>query len=323
MRERRDVGQYVKSWQQAQPSKTYFTDFAGGGVLWVGASYKWHIFTSSGSWVAPVTNADVIVVAGGGGTGRAYGGGGGAGGVRNLIASTFTVGASYAVTVGAAGTSVKATSGQTAGGNSSIATLSGTVSATGGGRGASDAASATNGGSGGGAGVVGVATVGTGNAGAYTPVEGYAGGTRRTDYLGGGGGGGGAFQAGGASRAATQNANPADNRNTSGTGGLGIGLPDDCSDAPIFDNLRVNAWGSIYVAGVKLPNLFVGTGGCGGSYAGVLAWGTTTAGGFSSSISGAYNDGSTSARSYGCGGASTDARPSEATAGIVIVRYAL
>lgn len=319
-RTRQDVGQYLKSWQPAQPSKTYFTDFAGGGVLWVGSSYKWHIFTSSGFWVAPVTNADVIVVAGGGGAGRGYGGGGGAGGVRNLIASTFTVGASYTVTVGAAGTSVAATSGQTAGGNSSIVTLSGTVSATGGGRGASTAAAATNGGSGGGAGSV-YSTVGTGNAGGYTPAEGFAGGASRNNYLGGGGGGGGQSQAGGPSNIEWMGG--ADYRNTSGIGGLGLGLPDDCSNAPIFDNLRVTAWGSIYVSSVQLPNLFVATGGCGGSYAGCHTRYTQTGGGFSSSISGAYNDGSTSARSYGCGGASTDARPSEATGGIVIVRYAL
>jgi hypothetical protein len=317
---RQDVGQYLKSWQPSQPSKTYFTDFAGGGVLYIGASYKWHIFTSSGFWVAPVTNADVIVVAGGGGTGRGYGGGGGAGGVRNLIASTFTVGASYTVTVGAAGTSVAATSGQTAGGNSSIVTLSGTVSATGGGRGASTAAAATNGGSGGGAGV-GYATAGTGNAGGYSPVEGYNGGAQRNDYLGGGGGGGGASQVGGS--ALIEWMGGADYRNTSGFGGLGVALPNDCSDAPIFDNLRVTAWGSIYVSSVQLANLYVGTGGCGGSYGGCYTRGTTGAGGFASSISGTYNDGSTSARSYGCGGASTDARPSEAKGGIVIVRYAL
>jgi hypothetical protein len=320
-RSRTNVSQYVKSWQQANPSKTYFTDFAGGGVLWVGSSYKWHIFTSSGTWTAPVTNADVIVVGGGGGTGR-EGGGGGAGGVRNLIAATFVVGNTYTVTVGAAGTMSNTV--PTAGGNSSITTSGATISATGGGRGGVSGQAAGNGGSGGGAWYGGSA--GTGNAGGYTPVEGYAGGAGRNVAGAANGSGGGA---GGAALAALQGSAFFGNRDVSGKIGAGFNLPDDCSNAPIFDGLRVANASSQYRNTIN-ANLAIAFGGMGQGYAGNVGFLTYSVddniGAYTGGISTTYNGACVAARGYGngaCSGTGTYGNIASGTAGIVIIRYAL
>lgn len=318
-RNRLFVSQYVKNWQQANPSKTYFTDFAGGGVLWVGASHKYHIFTSSGTWTAPVTNADVIVVAGGGGTGNG-GGGGGAGGVRNLIAATFVVGNTYTVTVGAAGT-MSATV-PTAGGNSSITTSGATISATGGGRGGVSGQAAGTGGSGGG-GYIGVAGA-AGNAGAYTPVEGFAGGTGRNVAGGASGSGGGATSA--AAAAAQGVAYGGGNRDVSGRCGIGFNLDDDLSNAPLFDNLRVPVGSSQY-SNVVRPNLAIAFGGLGYGYAGfqgVLS--SDAVGAYTGGTSATYNVSVSGARGWGnggCAGTGTQGIRGSGTGGIVIVRYAL
>lgn len=320
-RNRLFVSQYVKSWQPATPSKRYFTDFAGGGVLWVGSSYKWHIFTSSGTWTAPVTNADVIVVAGGGGTGR-EGGGGGAGGVRNLIAATFVVGTTYTVTVGAAGTMSNTV--PTAGGNSSITTSGATISATGGGRGGVSGQAAGNGGSGGGAYSTGAA--GTGNAGAYTPAEGYNGGAGRNVAGFANGSGGGATNA---ATAALQGSAFFGNRDVSGKVGAGFNIPNDCSDAPIFDGLRVANASSQYTNQIN-PNLALAWGGMGYGYAGNVGFVTYSAddtiGCYTGGISTTYNGACMAARGYGngaCSGTGTYGNIASGTSGIVIIRYAL
>jgi hypothetical protein len=313
------VSQYVKNWQQANPSKVYFTDFAGGGVLWVGASHKYHIFTSSGSWTAPVTNADVIVVAGGGGTGAA-GGGGGAGGVRNLIAATFVVGNTYTVTVGAAGTMSNTV--PTAGGNSSITTSGATIAATGGGRGGVSGQAASAGGSGGGAGPT--AGPGSGNAGAYSPAEGFAGSNAINSQGFACGSGGGAVSA--ALNAAQGVAYGGGNRDTAGRCGIGFNLPDDLSNAPLFDNLRVVSGSSQY-SNVVNPNLAIAFGGLGNGYAGfqgVLS--QDGIGAYTGGTSATYNTAVSGARGWGnggCSGTGTFGLRGNGTGGIVIVRYAL
>jgi hypothetical protein len=317
-RDRLFVSQYVKSWQQANPSKTYFTDFAGGGVLWVGASYKYHIFTSSGSWTAPVTNADVIVVAGGGGTGAA-GGGGGAGGVRNLVAGTFVVGTTYTVTVGAAGT--MSNTAPTAGGNSSITTSGATISATGGGRGGVSAQAAGTGGSGGGGYLTNAGAAG--NAGAYSPAEGFAGAVGRNVEAGAMGSGGGASTAAGA---AVQGASVFGNRDVSGQIGEGFNLPDDCTNAPLFDGLRV-VNGSSQYTNVLNPKVAIAWGGMGYGYAGNVGFITgDLRGAYTGGLSTTYNRAVMAARGYGngaCSGTGTYGNVGTGTAGIVIVRYAL
>lgn len=321
-RSRTLVGQYVKSWQPATPSKTYFTDFAGGGVLWVGSSYKWHIFTSSGTWTAPVTSADVIVVGGGGGTGK-EGGGGGAGGVRNLIAATFVVGNTYTVTVGAAGTMSNTV--PTAGGNSSITTSGATISATGGGRGGVSGQAAGAGGSGGGGYNAGAG--GAGNSGAYTPVEGYAGAAGYVVSTAASGSGGGA---GSVATAGVQGANFFGNREVSGRIGVGFNLPDDCTNAPLFDGLRVASASSQYTNTVN-SNVAIAWGGMGYGYAGNIGFFTgggagDTVSAYTGGISSTYNGGICAARGYGngaCSGTGTYGNTASGTGGIVIIRYAL
>ena len=319
-RSRMFVSQYVKNWQQANPSKTYFTDFAGGGVLWVGASHKYHIFTSSGTWTAPVTNADVIVVAGGGGTGAA-GGGGGAGGVRNLIAATFVVGTTYTVTVGAGGTGNMTL--PTSGGNSSITTSGVTISATGGGRGGTASQAAANGGSGGGS--YNTATRETGNAGGYTPAEGFNGGISINSQGYASGSGGGATTV--ARDAAQGTSYGGGNRDVSGSVGVGFNLADDLSDAPLFDNLRVFSASSQY-SNVALPRLALAWGGMGHGYAGNQGvFGSDTVGAYTGGTGGTYNNAISSARGWGNGGSAgtgtATATAASGRGGIVIVRYAL
>jgi hypothetical protein len=318
-RERLFVSQYVKDWQRANPSKTFFTGFAGGGTLWVGSTHKWHIFTSSGSWSAPVANADVIVVAGGGGTGR-DGAGGGAGGVRDLIAATFVVGNSYTVTVGAAGT-MSATV-PTAGGNSSIVTSSTTISATGGGRGGVSGQAASSGGSGGG-GYLNAAGA-AGNAGAYTPAEGFAGSTGFAPGVVASGSGGGATTIARAGAAGVPFGGG--NAATAGSPGVGFNLPDDLTNCPIFDNLRVSVGSSQYT-NVQRPNLSIAWGGMGNGYSGfqgVLS--SDTVGAYTGGFGSTYNTAVTSARGWGNGatsGTGTFGNLGSGTGGIVIVRYAL
>lgn len=287
-------------------------------MLWIGASYKWHIFTSSGSWTAPVTNADVIVVAGGGGAGK-EGGGGGAGGVRNLIAATFVVGNTYTVTVGAAGT--MSNTAPTAGGNSSITTSGATISATGGGRGGVAAQAAGTGGSGGGGYSSNAGAAG--NAGAYTPAEGFAGAAGRAVDAGASG------SAGGASTAATagvQGANFFGNRDASGAVGEGFNLPDDCTNAPLFDGLRVVSGSSQYT-NVLNPKVAIAWGGMGYGYAGNIGFiAGDQRGAYTGGLSPTYNRAVMAARGYGngaCSGTGTYGNVGSGTAGIVIVRYAL
>ncbi|CAB5229602.1 hypothetical protein UFOVP1566_4 [uncultured Caudovirales phage] len=320
-RSRDQVGQYVKSWQPTQPSQTYFTDFAGGGVLYVGASYKWHIFESSGTWTSPVTNADVIVIAGGGGGGSTSnfaGGGGGAGGVRNLIAGTFVVGTAYTVTVGAGGTGgLTATSG----GNSSIVTSSTTISATGGGRGmATTSGAAATGGSGGGASAnsvfpsVSVAGTGAaGNAGAYSPVEGFAGGNcAGGDGYQSGGGGGGHASAGGLGGLETYGA--ASNWFWGGYPGNGFVAPAELALAPIFATKTVTD----VVAGVDSVRLSCAWGGQGAGY--LTKNPRQDRAYYSASWRSSYPDSIHKARGYGSGGAGGG---SDGLGGLVVIRYAL
>lgn len=188
---------------------------ASAAVSYVSSStyYAYEAYTSGGTWTKPygVSVIDYLVVAGGGRGGGSQlsthyaGGGGGGGGVRS---GTVAVGqSSYTVVVGT-GQATGCSSGR--GGNSSLAGSDiTTVSATGGGSGSCNTSTGdgtggidgNSGGSGGGGGAqVYARTFGAGNAGAYSPVEGYAGGTAflstTNSGVQAGGGGGGASQAG-------------------------------------------------------------------------------------------------------------------------------
>ena len=171
------------------------TDINSGGT-----NYRVHTFTSSGTFIAnSALTAGYLVVGGGGGGGGGLSaagnsGGGGAGGLRS--GSSSLAAGSTAITVGAGGA---AGSGQTAGTNGSSSSFASTVASGGGGGGAWSSVSSAGqaGGSGGGAGQLYGGSIsvagGAGNSGAFSPVEGYAGGTGNGvstgNYSGMGGGG--------------------------------------------------------------------------------------------------------------------------------------
>ena len=258
MADRRQIGYVSSTVSTSVP--VYAFGYGPSPYNYTGSTHRWTIFTSSGTWVAPVTNADVIVVAGGGGAG-AQGGGGGAGGVRDLIAATFVVGNTYNITVGAAGTMSNTV--PTAGGNSSITTSGATISATGGGRGGTASQAASSGGSGGGGYLTNAGAAG--NAGAYTPAEGFAGAAGRNVEGGAHGSGGGATSA---ARAGAQGAPyGGGNRDVAGSCGVGFNLPDDLTNFGFFDHLRVPTNSSLYTNLVR-PRLAIAWGGLGQGYSG-------------------------------------------------------
>ena len=159
-----------------------------------GNGYRYHVFTSPGTFtlVSPSIPVEYLVVGGGGGGGTGTGGGGGAGGVRY---GTTIITSPQTITVGVGATAK--TNGNASG--DGVPSSFGSIIATGGGRGASGSSSgvvnaASPGGSGGGGMSYPTGSspaAGTGNAGSFNPVEGYAGGAGPGSAGGGGGGGAG------------------------------------------------------------------------------------------------------------------------------------
>ena len=172
---------------------------ATGGTITTSGAYKYHTFTSSGTFtvsnIGSDSKIDYLIVAGGGaGAAGYYGGGGGAGGYRYITDVTVTA-TSYTVTVGGGGSAGSDNQNGGSGSNSVFNTT--TSSGGGGGSGYSSGNGGVSGGSGGG----GCGTTwnnahlaGSGNAGSYSPVEGYNGGAGSN--AGSGGGGGGASEVG-------------------------------------------------------------------------------------------------------------------------------
>lgn len=156
---------------------------AGGVPSWAATSgsIDYQVFTASGTWTKPagLTGNEVVrvMIWGGGGGGRYGGGGGGVCVDIMLRASDF--GSTAAVTIGSAG--VGGTSG-TAGGNSSIALATQTITAFGGGWGGASGAVGAGGG-----GTLGSSSGGTGG----PPSGGTSTGPGGSSAFGGGGGGAG------------------------------------------------------------------------------------------------------------------------------------
>ena len=194
-------------------------EFLGAGVYkYNGTSYTvgvgsspinvlYNTSTSTYSWQAQSTSAEVLLVAGGGGGGMDMGGGGGGGGVI----STTVVTASqtwYEIKVGDGGTGAPAanTNGQpgghnytinaTAGGNSTMQNAGTTLTAIGGGFGGTSYWQAPLGGQGGsggsGGGAAGYNAGTSGKNGSGTAGQGYAGASGYGSHVSGGGGGAGA-----------------------------------------------------------------------------------------------------------------------------------
>lgn len=189
-----------------------------GGTIYDSGGYRYHEFEGAGTYELVLCNTTVeyLVVAGGGGTraGQQAAGGGGGGGV---LSGTTTGRGIFAVTVGAGGDNTGTATSQ--GGDSSLETPTGTVTAIGGGRGsAANSGAGGNGGSGGGGnsgvnsgnpvGLGGIGTVGQGFDGGVGNV-----GTSITGNRAGGGGGGAAQQGFNATPAPTV---------TAGKGGNGV-----------------------------------------------------------------------------------------------------
>ena len=170
---------------------------ATGGTITSDDTFKYHTFTSSGTFTAleNIPGLQALVVAGGGGGGSRSGGGGGAGGLILVTPTVISAGSTYSVIVGSGGSGGSRSGDSSAGSNSGF----GSFIAFGGGGGDSalggGGSSYRNGGSGGGcsnnrfSSQGGVATQTSGlNYVGY----GTAGGTSNsTSYDGGGGGGAG------------------------------------------------------------------------------------------------------------------------------------
>jgi len=170
---------------------------ATGGYVSSDASYWYHAFPYSGTFIPNQSlTADCLVIAGGGGGGAVVGGGGGAGGLLPFASQSLTA-TSYAVTIGAGGAGGTGTSDGALGGDSQFAALT-LVKGGGGGGGyrTPNGKPGLTGGSGGGAGGTDSGSAGSG--GAATSGQGFAGGSggnvqsSGAFYVAGGGGGAGA-----------------------------------------------------------------------------------------------------------------------------------
>ena len=271
---------------------------ATGGTVTTSGGYKYHKFTSSGTFTVTGGGGEVeyLVVAGGGGGGAGGGGsdgGGGAGGFRtNVSGATSGGGASaeaamsltagsYSVTVGAGGAAV--TTG--AGNQGSNSTFNGITSIGGGAGGGGD------GGSGGG----GPSSGGANRAGNGTSGQGYAGGFRSLGgYASSGGGGAG------------------------GVGGTPTGNPDT--------NAKAGAGGSGQQSSITGSPIYYAGGGGGADFsAGGPSYGR---GGVGGGGGGAYNYrsgtgvGNGTVNTGGGGGGAGTTTSGAGGSGIVIIRYA-
>ena len=259
----------------------------GGDVITTDGTYWYHAFKASGTFTPlRALTADYLVVAGGGGGGRSgsgpqTSGGGGAGGLRSTN-SSFNLGTTYTITIGAG--SAGGQSGNTdatVGGTSSIAgTAMTTYSTTGGGGGVHWNTGGQNGGCGSGTGSTGY-TGGTGNLGGFTPAE----GTNGAGLVSGGGGGG-------AGAAATANA-----------GGAGTNT--------------YSTWASATVTGAS--GYYAGGGGGGGS--GGTRGGGAGGGGAGATVSGSGTSGTANTGGGGGGNYNNSGVGGNGGSGIVIMRY--
>jgi hypothetical protein len=161
---------------------------ATGGTVTTSGGFKYHTFTSSGTFTVTEgsrTDAEMLLIGGGGSGGEFRAGGGGAGRVRVLPGLSLSPQA-YTITVGSGGASVSSGGGGNFG---TASTALGFTSVPGGGGGGSDGPVGKPGGGGGSGGPIG----GTNAAGAAN-VGGFAGGAGflsadNSERRGGGGGG--------------------------------------------------------------------------------------------------------------------------------------
>jgi len=156
-----------------------------------GVLYKFHVYTSSGTFVSETSGSvDIFLAAGGGGGGADNGAGGGAGGFIQLLNHGVNP-QSYSIVIGGGGSA--AIGDGNASGSSGADSSAFGYTAIGGGRAGSQSVNALSGGSGGGGSWTQTSTT----AGAGTSGQGNAGGGGTVDgSQGSAGGGGGASAAG-------------------------------------------------------------------------------------------------------------------------------
>jgi hypothetical protein len=276
-----------------------FTAQGGNEIVEIGA-YRYHIFTSSGTFSSNLSGTvEVLCVAGGGGagSGEGRGGGGGAGAIEPATeySSISVDSGSSIVTVGAKGTGYVAsgTVASTKGGDS-IFIGGSTLTALGGGKGDSG-------------------TGGSGAGGTWSSSGGAASGNNTN--IGGNGFNGGApnRQGGGGGGATGAGVNGSSGK--AGDGGPGKIVTD------IDANLTSTNF-PVSLAGY--PTKRFSAGGGGGANAGyTVGAGGTGGGGNGSNASGTPGDDATSYGSGGgaAGGEGTSTRGGNGFEGIVIVRY--
>ena len=259
-----------------------------GGTISSSGGYRYHTFSSSGTFTNTISglSVDYLIVAGGGGGAVNSSGGGGAGGM--ISGSTTASVTSYSAVIGGGGSGATgaSTQGQTASGNTGSNTtfsLVGTTVLGGGGAPAYDVVG-RNGGSG--SGSSGGLTAGSGTSG-----QGNSGATNGSGSYPPGGGGGGKGSAGSPSTSSA-----------GGAGGAGAEWPSGSGN---------------YYAG--------GGGGSGDSRGWVGGAGGIGGGGAGSATS--ANGGSGTANTGGGGGSAWFGSPQgnggAGGSGIVIVRYAI
>ena len=266
---------------------------ATGGTITVSGGYKYHTFTSSGTFGAPAgfspTTIDFMIGAGGGGGAS---GGGGAGGLIQSDAQSITANSNYSVTVGGGGARGRGNYYQGSDGGASSISGTGISTSTigGGGGGTFSNSGANNGRSGGsGSGGGGRDNGGSGGSGGSgTSGQGNSGGSGTAlNTTQGRGGGGGKGSSGSNSSGST-----------GGAGGSGFQWPS----------------GGSYYSGGGGGGSGNGTNASGGSGVGGNGAGSGATGSAASSntASGGGGGGSVSVTYGGAGGS-----------GIVIIRYAV
>ena len=282
--------------------------------------YKVHKITTSGANNLVVSSApagktiDILVIAGGGGGspgvyGTNNGGAGAAGGLRWFTAQTPTV-STYVSTVGAGGAGGNVAVG-TSGTDSTFIGTGISITANGGGRGGYSfntgaAQAAGTGGSGGGS--SGTATAGAGNEGAFTPVEGFIGGTSTSGSSGGGGGGAGSLGLNGDGSNGGHGGNGEDNFLNQSSTALTIAGTKALLDAVSLGEVSGS---SRYIAGGGGGGgALVANGGLGGGGDGLTSSGAGAAGTVNTGSGGGGAGHSTTNNSTGSGGS-----------GVILVRY--
>lgn len=280
---------------------------ASGGTEVTSGGYKYHTFTSSGTFTVSSGSSSIeyLIVAGGGSGGANYvGAGGGAGG---LLQGSMTASGNLSITVGAGASGASGGAG-TAGLDGSDSSIGSSIVAIGGGGGGTSSGATgvagRSGGSGGGSGGYGSPTNGWGNGTSGQGNRGGAGWDGIQQFTTAGGGGGAGAVGGNASQSGTSDT-------SGGDGGIGLNYSTWATATSTGDSGYYAGGGGGSTDKGGGAN-YAGSGGTGG-----LGGGGTGATQASGTTSGAVNTGG------GGGGLRSTGTSGAGGSGIVIIRYAV